>query len=134
VSPIRRRHRPGKATIELTPLVDVSLILVVFMLLNNQRADLKQLPVSLPATAGASDPVDQTHMLRVVVDRSGTLSVAGEILDLETLLSRVGADTTISLLADRDCRHGEVVTLVDRLRQAGAAAIYYASEELDDVW
>ncbi|MFW5844742.1 MAG: ExbD/TolR family protein [Planctomycetota bacterium] len=134
MSHLRRRFGPRRQGVELTPLVDVSLILVVFMLLNNERSDLKALAVDLPATRSAAAEVDRRALVEVVIDPEGRIAVAGVGLGLEDLGAHVRPEDRVIILADAASRHGQVVAVVDRLRQLGVQSIHYASEEQDDVW
>jgi biopolymer transport protein ExbD len=115
------------AFINLTPLIDMSLMLVVFFVLclTTSQAAVRAMPVTLPESGTAEGAKEAT--LEVAVDRAGEVSVDGKAIDLPTLQQRAVGISRASLLADRDAKHGRVVEVVDALRRAGVKDVYYAT-------
>ena len=134
---LRRRHGPANPLLYLTvlpiaPLVDIALMLTVFLLIMAPGAKVEQLPVVLPeaatgvpATAGGLD---------VTVAADGTISIAGHAVGFPALRSAAHGHTTATVSADANARHGRVVAVVDELRRAGVATIYYATTRRIEEW
>ena len=124
---LRRRHGFHGAFINLTPLIDMSLMLVVFFVLclTTSQASIRAMPVTLPeaGTAEGAKPAS----LEVAISASGAITIDGktvQIADLQQLAAHAGR---ASLLADKDARHGRVVEVVDALRRAGVKDVFYAT-------
>ncbi len=129
---LRRRHSRQRGTLDFTSLVDIALVLVVFFVLTSQTIEMRSLPVALPAagTADAATPVS----LELVVDAGGALTCRGRALQLKELPSVVGGATRATVLADAQARHGRVVEVVDALRHAGVAEVYFATRTRVEDW
>jgi biopolymer transport protein ExbD len=116
-----------KAEINVTPLVDVVLVLlIVFMVMTPL---LKQeVPIDLPV-ADTSEGADPSTQVTVTLAADGRRLVNGVELPPDELVSRLAAmyaerpDKTIFLEADRGLPHGQVVDLMDDCRAAGVARI-----------
>ncbi len=116
-----------KAEINVTPLVDVVLVLlIVFMVVTPL---LKQeVPIELPLaehSKGAEDAAQVTISMAV----DGRMLINGEEVPADDLVARLTAmyadrpDKSIFLEADRDLSHGRIVDLMDDCRAAGVTQI-----------
>jgi len=116
-----------KAEINVTPLVDVVLVLLIIFMVVTPL--LKQeVPIELPLaehSRGAEDSSQVTVSLaldgRTLVN--GTEVPGGELVARLTAMYADRPDKTIFLEADRDLPHGRVVDLMDECRAAGIAQI-----------
>lgn len=122
--------------INVTPLVDVVLVLLVVLMVSASYTVSKALPVELPkAQSGES----KTSPLAISIDASGAVSVEGVLHSHTELAARVRAtkkdqDSDVSALiaADGAARHRAVVKVVDILRTEGVTkfAINVAPEDI----
>ena len=109
--------RAPLASINITPLVDVLLILVAVLLLLAPHF-VKPLPVELPRTALAGAPVVQTS-LRVAVLASGKFWVDGHEASVDEIKSLIKPGvTTLEVGADGKSPYASIVSLVEQLRDA----------------
>ena len=116
-----------KAEINVTPLVDVVLVLlIIFMVVTPLMR--QEVPVDLPlaATGTAAEQKDQVTLTlaadgRVLVN--GSEIPAGEVVPRLTAIYEGRADKTIFLEADRSHPHGRIVDLMDDCRAAGIVRI-----------
>jgi biopolymer transport protein TolR len=111
------------ADINVTPLVDVMLVLlVIFMITAPMLAT--GMKVNLPK-ASASQPLDPQHPILVSVARDGSLAVDGQSTDMDGLVAAVRAkiddksDRVIQVRGDTDANYGRVVGVMDKLAGAG---------------
>ena len=125
-----RRHRP-LADINVTPLVDVMLVLlVVFMITAPMLA--AGLKVDLPRAATAK-PLPPRDPIVVTVGRDGALSLGTDPIDRDRLAdavrARSGGDTELSIRVrgDREAPYGDVITTIDLLAAAGYGHIALVS-------
>jgi biopolymer transport protein ExbD len=112
------------ASFDLTPMIDVILLLIIFFMLSSQFASSEMRPVDLPQEAGDAAP-SETASARLVIDlaKDGTCSVLGEPLPLDEVAARLAA-----VHASAGLRHSGIVVRADRA--APAAALNRLAERL----
>lgn len=112
--------------INVTPLVDVMLVLLVVFMVTSSYIVQQSIQVQLPkADTGESSP--KVKNLAFVIDKSGALFLDGKPIKLEDIAVRVqserAADPQVQLqalvAADRETPHGFVVGLIDAVRRQG---------------
>jgi biopolymer transport protein ExbD len=113
----------GIVSINITPLVDVFLVLLILVMITSSLLDHREIPVSVPKAANAGDEAPQASGLtmdlqkRIYLDGQETDSAA-----LGTALRvKVAADSTHQVLiaADRGLLYEDVTRLLDWVRGAG---------------
>ena len=123
----RHRRRPVMAEINVTPMVDVMLVLlIVFMV----AAPLMTMgvPIDLPETRAQAMPL-QTKPITVTVEPSGALSIEGEPVTLETLVASVealaveGTDERLYVRGDTTAAYGAIMEVMGELSAAGYSRI-----------
>lgn len=110
-------QRRPLAAINVTPLVDVLLILLVILMLA-MPLFVKKLPVELPKTGLSAAPV-ATNSLRVSLDTRGDLYLDGDIAELSAVLARISPNTTVELSVDQGVAYGRAAELVVKLQERG---------------
>jgi biopolymer transport protein ExbD/biopolymer transport protein TolR len=116
-----------RAEINVTPLVDVVLVLlVIFMVVTPLLR--QEAPVELPISRH-SQQANDTRQLTLAIGADGSLSLSGEALGRDRLAERLEsifrdrADKTLFLSADRSLAYASVVDVIDACREAGVTAI-----------
>ena len=111
------------ASINITPLVDVVLVLLIIFLITAPVIYQNALKVELPqAKTGESS---QASPLAFTIDREGKVTWGGELLNWASIEERVKAketsfkNETASIRADTSTPHGTVIQLMDILRAHG---------------
>ncbi|MFO1038886.1 MAG: protein TolR [Geminicoccaceae bacterium] len=118
----RRRHRPI-SEINVTPLVDVMLVLLVVFMITAPLLTAG-VPVDLPQ-AKAETITGQDEPLSVTVDGKGRIFLQESELQLEQLAPRLEAithekkDTRIFVRGDSAIDYGRVISVVSAITQAG---------------
>ena len=117
-------HRNEPPSVNLTPLIDVVFILLIFFLLTTTFRHAAGLNVNLPrATTAQTQNAGNQKILSL--DRQGDLFLDREKLSQAEALKRLqalqdeGSSSLIILQADEDVPHGKVVRVLDELRNAG---------------
>jgi biopolymer transport protein ExbD len=106
--------------INVTPLVDVVLVLLVIMMVTASYVVSRSIPVELPRGATA-ESVPTT--LSVSIAQDGALFVDGAATDRQALRLRIrqafagDPETRAVIAADGRARHAQVVQVIDLLRQ-----------------
>jgi len=114
--------------INVTPLVDVVLVLLVLMMVTATAIASKTLGVEVPkAKTGASSPA---RPLVVALDERGAFLLEGREVDEATIRTRARTASDVVLAADKKTRHELVVHALDVLRseQVAKVAIVVRSE------
>jgi len=120
--------------INVTPLVDVLLVLLLVLMVSASAAVARAMDVNLPSAATGSTQVES---LTLRVDREGTWWLGERRLDRATLrahLHGLGAPDKISVVlsADGAAAHRHVIALMDVLRAEHISKVAFAVLALDD--
>ncbi|HEY3346097.1 MAG TPA: biopolymer transporter ExbD [Nitrospirota bacterium] len=121
------------ADINITPLTDVVMVLLVIFMVTTPLMMNEALKIKLPTAASAEVQVEQTTTISVTPGDIIYLNKAQVSLeDLKGLLaSRMASspDKTVVIKADKDIRHGLVVNVLDIAKEAGALKLAIATEQ-----
>jgi len=115
----------GINAINVTPLVDVMLVLLVIFMVASIYIVKEAIEVDLPKAAKTSEVIETT--LSIVLDRNNALYLNGKPSNASAIASACQAAAKVSpnaqaiIAADNDVRHGEVVKLIDLVRTNGLA-------------
>lgn len=129
-----KRARREVPALNLTPLIDVVFLLLIFFMVTTTFSRETRLLVSLPTAQGVKQGVQES--IEVLVTREGRFAVNGRQLVNAKTASLVralelesGGDTalTIVLVADADVRHQSVVSAMEGIGQAGFANLSIAT-------
>jgi biopolymer transport protein TolR len=119
------RHR-ALAEINITPLVDVMLVLLIISMLAAPMLQ-KGIPLDLPETETSKDITDARTV--VSVDREGRLRLNDQPVHPDLLVQRMKAQAlgspgdTVFLRADKLMPYGEVLHVMDLIRKAGVTRV-----------
>ena len=119
------RHR-ALAEINITPLVDVMLVLMIISMLAAPMLQ-KGIPLDLPATETSKDIRDPRTV--VSLDREGRLRLNDQPVHPDLLVQRMKAlasgspGDTVFLRADKLIPYGEVLHIMDLIRKAGVTRV-----------
>ena len=109
--------------INVTPLVDITLVLLIIFMATAPIINRKALNVDVPQTAQGEVRASKTLPLFLTRDRTIVLDGASlDVHQLETALRRRVAENPfqhVSISADRGIPYEEVVALLDVVRSAG---------------
>jgi biopolymer transport protein ExbD len=124
-----RRTRPG---LDLTPLVDTVLNLLIFFMLSSSFAFQPGIRVRLPEAASREEEPKQDLVL--ILTRDHRLYLNDDPLQLAELGAhlqerlRDRSDGVVIIKADKEVLHGQVVEVMDIAKSAGAVRIAIATE------
>ncbi|GAA0784900.1 ExbD/TolR family protein [Marinobacterium sediminicola] len=137
-----QRQRREEISINLTPLIDVVFLLLIFFMITTTFTRESHLSISLPEAATESDQTTpELESVDVVVGAEGQYSVNGQPLvtsDALTLkravIKLVGdeRDLPFIITADANARHQSVVTVMDVAGQLGFSGLSIATRKSDD--
>lgn len=116
-----KRQTKDEDSINLTPLIDVVFLLLIFFMVSTTFTKETHLTVDLPE-ANANAPQDKPETIDIVIEKDGSYSINGNVLvnqkakTLERALVKVAeGDNSRPLIitADAQTPHQAVVTAMD---------------------
>jgi len=115
--------------VDLTPMIDVVFLLIVFFMATAQFAKLTKADIDLPKEQGETERAAVNSSVVINVTESGELIVDGDAFSMDRVVAMVrvelrntdGDPTALDLLirADRAAPASAVNNLADRLVEAG---------------
>lgn len=128
------RKRRNEPNVDLTPMVDVVFLLLIFFMISTTFVETPGLSIKLPeaSTVVAEKEVEE---IKVYLSREGEVFIKDKPYTLEALpeyLKSFGTRAggmTFMLLADKEARHGVVVELMDMAQSAGFSKLAIATRE-----
>ena len=129
-----RQLRRPEVSINLTPLIDVVFLLLIFFMVSTSFSELTQLVVDLPEAEGALASNNTTLLLVVDVEGNMTLDGAPVPNDARGLSEALrqclsgNTDIPVTLSADAMTPHQYVVTAIDVAAQLNITRLTIAAE------
>lgn len=130
---LRLREGNGNAAINLTPLIDMVFILLIFFAVNSTFVKLPGVEVDQPSAK--STTVQKSANILIAVTDTGDIWIDKKKVDLRRVRGVVermfleSPDASVVVLSDQDSRTGLVVEVIDQARLAGAAKVAIAAAE-----
>jgi biopolymer transport protein ExbD len=130
-------HFKEEPTVDLTSLIDVVFLLLIFFMVSTTFEHQAVLKVDLPEASTVEEPIEQADRLELVIDDSGRMYLNDQQLvdsDARTLRAAfeqaAGEDRTLPLIlrADRETPHHFVVTAMDVAGQLGFRNLSIATD------
>ena len=114
--------------INITPLTDIFLVLLIIMMVIAPLLDQQGISLSVPENVGQTKMDKESKILSVMVTKNNKYYINNEEVSVDrlgTVLSQEMKNYPDGLLieADGDSTHEAVVTLMDKARYAGVKAI-----------
>ncbi|MDQ2646592.1 MAG: biopolymer transporter ExbD [Myxococcota bacterium] len=117
------RGRGPIVGINVTPLVDVVLVLLIIMMVSATYIVSQSLKVELPKTASSDDTVSKTYV--VTITKDGKYFFNDRPISKESLANELRAaqksekDPSLVITADQGALHGQVVNVIDLAKVHG---------------
>jgi biopolymer transport protein ExbD len=117
------RKRGGITGINVTPMVDVVLVLLVIMMVSATYIVSQSLKVQLPKTATSDQAV--SSVATVMITKEGALRFNQTPVDEPTLITKLkeafaaSPDVNLVVSADKGAQHGDVVHVIDLAKIEG---------------
>jgi len=123
-----------KADINVTPLVDVMLVLLIIVMLIAPMLQ-KGVDITLPEAENSGDKPDTADQVVVNVDKQSKLYVNSLHVSEAEVISRLqavlenSAEKTVYLKGDRDAPYRAIMQMMDALRGAGIESVALITEQ-----
>jgi biopolymer transport protein ExbD len=134
---VPRRERQSGARFNITPLIDVVFLLVIFFLVATHFAHQEEVEaVELPTAGNVAGGPEVPRRLTVTVRADGTMSVKGRVVDALEVEHLILADTTersadyeVRIRADQQAPYERVEPILLACLRAGVTKIGFAVTE-----
>ena len=128
----RSSGAPPMSDINMTPLIDVMLVLLVIFIITAPLL-ASSIQLDLPKTTAAA-PNDTSRFILLVVDKSGQIFLDDKPVGQPELARRLAlvatqnADTEVQLRADEAVPYGRVVEVLGIAQKAGLSRIGFMAD------
>ena len=127
------QRRKDEPTLELTPMIDVVFLLLIFFMVTAVFAITPGLDIKLPEAEEAQAP--EKENLFIVVDQDGNMKLNHKSVtfatlreELQTKRELLDNTTMIIIQGDERSTHGQIVQIMDIARQVGCVDQVIATE------
>ncbi len=129
----RRRDDPE---INLIPLIDVLLVILIFLMVTTTYARFAELKINLP-TSGAEQTQNKPRQVEVAVDVSGNYQINNTPLALASIDALADAmkraagnepEPVVVINADARTSHQSVINVMEAARRVGISRITFATQ------
>jgi biopolymer transport protein ExbD len=121
--------------INIVPMIDVIFAILTFFIMSTLFLTRSEgLPVNLPK-AGMAQQQASTTPITVTLDQAGIISLNRKQVSLDALAEEVrilmnpNAEGLVIINADEQVQHGQVVAVMDQLRQVKGAKLAIATQK-----
>lgn len=136
-----RRPVQDSLEINLTPLIDCLLFLIIFFMLSTTFTKASKLQISLPEAKGDAAAPAPVSNIEVSISSTGEYAINGQVLANKQALSLRSAIEKISegkrdlpfmISADGNTPHQSVVTVMDVAGQMGFASLSISTRQPEE--
>ena len=133
-----RRKISESPRIDLTPMIDVVFLLLIFFMISTTFIERPGVSINLPEGGTQQVPADKKE-IQVYLTEDGEIYLQSEPVTLSALnvyLENLDRDTindmTFLLMADKSARHGWVIEVMEAARRNGFVRLAIATDKTID--
>ena len=133
-----RRHGRDEPEINLIPLIDILIVVLIFLFLTTTYNRFAELQINLPEAAAQKSP-DRPQVLAVAVDASGRYAINGVATvfgSTDNFAERLRdaakgmKDPVVAISADAATTHQSVINVMEAARLAGYNHISFTTQQV----
>lgn len=120
-----------RARIEIIPLIDIMFFLLAsFMMVSLSQTHMKGIRIQLPAPNTQATPLVKDYV-SIRVGAGNAISFDGQYVTDDEVMPRLfqlhaaNPNIKVSISAEGMARHGDVITVLDKVRRAGIQKVGY---------
>jgi len=127
-----RRKKRNDYMVDITPLVDVVFLMLIFFMVSTTFSASSSLKLDLPTSNATSKP-KADKQVTISINANGSLYVQDELVSDTDLRKRIlnvskgDPNLRVVLRADAETHHKRVVYVLDTLRQLGMSKVGIAT-------
>lgn len=132
----RRGRAREEPEINLIPLIDILIVILIFLFLTTTYSRFAQLKINLPESAAERSP-ERPQVLTVAVDANGRYAINGESAVFDNPAgfaarlreaARGAPEPVVAISADAAATHQSVVNVMEAARVAGYSHISFTTQ------
>ena len=130
-----RRRIQESPKVDLTPMIDVVFLLLIFFMISTTFIERPGLSIELPSSNSEQIKLSKKEV-QVYLAENGDIYLQREKIALDELLQHLKSfdfaatkKMTFLLMADKSARHGRVVQLMDAAKMAGFGSLAIATDK-----
>lgn len=133
----QRRHSQEEPEINLIPMIDVLLVVLIFLMVTTTYAKFSELQINLPQATGDVTK-EKPAQITVSVDAVGNYQINDTAINFSNVSNMAQAlkqaakgspDTVIIINADAKATHQSVINVMEAGREAGLTRITFATQK-----
>jgi len=119
-------------SINITPLIDVVFLLLLFFMLTTTFTSIPGFKINLPKAQSSTQ--EKTNNINIFISETGEINFDSNktnIKDLDILLKEkasIGTDQMVIISADQNSKHGLIVDIMDKIKENGFSKITIATQ------
>jgi len=132
--------RQRDVEVNLTPLIDVVFLLLIFFMVSTTFVSESAIDISLPVSATADPKIDANKNIDLSLKSDGTVFIGEKSLgtlspkklqSVLTALSEKVVSPVIVISADADVSHQAVISVIDAARKANLYRVTFKTQDND---
>ena len=125
-------HRKEEAEINITPLLDVVFIMLIFFIVTTSFVREIGIEVNQPSNEPAKDQ-NIAELITVRISETGRIEIQGRTIDIRAVRANIESglagkpEASVVVVADRNSDAGLLIRVIDQARVAGAETVSLAA-------
>ena len=127
----RKKHGSSddEAAIDMTPMLDIVFIMLIFFIVTTSFVKEKGLEVSRPKDSKTPPPPTNVESLAIRVEEDGTIVVNGRQVDIRRVEANIQSflaennQDSAAVQAHPKAKHGDVTEVINEVKRAGIANV-----------
>ncbi len=131
-----RRKETEESTLDMTPLVDVVFLLIVFFMLSTTFIVLPGIQIDLPKASEETIKLEKEKIF-ISIDNNGSIFFGGTAVNADHVLDRLkqvaseDPETVVIVKGDKRCVYEPIVNVFNAVHQAGLHRIGIMTEKAE---
>lgn len=133
-----RRRVDRSLSLDITPLVDVVFLLLIFFMVTTSFSAQQLMDISAPMARTGKMAEGELERITITVDKKGSYAIDGESVEKNAFRQRLlrvaggQSERLIAVEADQETSHGAVVFALDEARLMGAKRLAITTRPIPD--
>ncbi len=125
-------HRTEEAEINITPLLDVVFIMLIFFIVTTSFVREIGIEVNRPSDEPAKDQ-NISELITIRISETGRIEIQGRTIDIRAVRANIESslagkpEAPVLVVADRNSDAGLLIRVIDQARVAGAETVSLAA-------
>ena len=135
---ISRRNRSDDIELNFSPLIDVLLVVMIFLMVTTTFAKLSEIKINLPV-AEESSAKKKAKPSNIMITEDGRFVVNDKLMesvlidDMAEVLKGIAEgkeDTSVIISADANARHQSIINVMEAARKANLSKIAFTTKPI----